>query len=99
MLKTLQRLIDDAERARMRDYETNYRIRDLESSVEPVFDYVRLMFEATESDYQDRLELIGTDDIKKYTLSEVECARFMTDRQFNNLRASKKGDDNERNDA
>lgn len=78
------------ERSEMRQAETDHRLRYLEYRTEPVFDYVRLMFEATENDYQERLELIGIDGIKKYTLSEVESSRFMTDRQFNNLRASKK---------
>lgn len=77
------------ERSEMRQAETDHRLRHLEYRTEPVFDYVHLMFEATEVDYQDRLELIGVDGIGKYTLSEVESSRFMTDRQFNNLRASK----------
>lgn len=62
------------------------------SDNELVFELVdkfNMLLEELSNEYQDRLELIGVDGIGKYTLSEVESSRFMTDRQFNNLRASK----------
>jgi hypothetical protein len=73
-----------------RSQEHEWRFGRLEDMVSK---YIQLHLEATEADYQDRLWLMGLDDIKKYTLAEVESARFMSDRQFNNLRASKREED------
>lgn len=90
MMRELRMLLAQAERNEMRQFETEHCLRLNEIRQEKIFDFMSLMYEATELDYQDRLELIGLDDIKKYTLAEVESCRFMTDRQFNNLRASKR---------
>ncbi len=90
MIQALQRLLAEADDTRMRAYETDHRLRHLEYRVEPVFDYVRLMFEATELFHEDCLDLIHEDGIGKYTLAEVESCRFMTPYQFNCLRASKR---------
>lgn len=88
MIRQLERLMMYSEETKERLNYLEYRFRDHEHKCELMFDFVMLQYEATEADYQDRLELIAK-DIKKYTLSEVECMRFMSDRQFNNLRASK----------
>lgn len=80
---------EQLEELRMRGYDTDYRLRYLEHRTEPVFEFVNLMFEATEPEYQERLNIIGVDGIEKYTLSEVESCRFMTKPQFDVLRSSK----------
>lgn len=90
MMRQLLYAIEKIEEIDRRGWEQDHRVKYMEHRVEPLFDFVRLMYEATELEYQDRLELIGIDDIKKYNLTEVESCRFMTDRQFNNLRASKR---------
>lgn len=89
MIRELRRLLEQADINEFRHWELDSRLRHHEMRSETLFDFVRLQYEATEVDYQHRLELIGLDDIKKYTLAEVESMRFMSDRQFNNLRARK----------
>lgn len=91
MIHLLYYLKEEMQDMRMRGYENEHRLRHLEHRVEPVFDFVQLMFEATEGYHQDCLDLIHLDGIGKYTLAEVESCRFMTPYQFNNLRASKRG--------
>jgi len=89
VIKTMAILREQMEEARMRGYETDHRLRYLEYQTEPVFEFVNLMFEATEAEYQERLNILGVDGIGKYTLSEVESCRFMTKPQFDVLRSSK----------
>lgn len=90
MMPILKMLREEAVENRMRGEITEHRVKYLEHRTEPVFDFVNLMFEATEQYYQTCLDLIHEDGIGKYTLAEVESCRFMTPYQFNNLRDSKK---------
>lgn len=92
MITILGHLRNVAERNEMRAHEMEHRLRYNEERMDVILEYIRLHHEATEPSYQDRLEVISDyDDIKLYTLGEIECMRFMTDRQFNVLRATKKG--------
>lgn len=84
MIQVLQKLLVESG-------ESKYRIRELESRVYEhihdsriMFEYCRLMFEASEDLYQERLERIAP-FIKELTLAQVESLRFATDTQWHTL--------------
>ena len=89
MMRDLMRLIERVEIIDTRMRETGWNIDRLKHGHDFIVDFINLQFEATEPEYQDRLWLLGLDDIKKYTLAEVESARFMSEKQFDLLRSSK----------